>query len=67
MVECSFGILVSSFRVFRAPFEIKVDSVVNVVKAACVLHNYLRNSTAQISEDDTKEDMPQDQIYYNQT
>nr|CAH7727160.1 unnamed protein product [Callosobruchus chinensis] len=38
-VECSFGILSSRFRIFQKPFEISVDSVVHVVKAACVLHN----------------------------
>lgn len=37
IVECTFGILAFRFRVFQKPFEIKV------VKAACVLHNYLRN------------------------
>jgi len=42
-VECTFGILASRFRVFRKPFEIKIESVDNVIKAACVLHNYLRN------------------------
>lgn len=45
-VECTFGILASRFRVFQKPFEIKVASVVDVVKAACILHNYLqRNAT----------------------
>lgn len=44
-VECTFGILASRFRVFRRPFESKIESVDNVVKAACVLHNYLRNET----------------------
>lgn len=48
-VECAFGILVSRFRVFQRPFEIKVLSVVNVVKAASVLHNYLRRNTAVLS------------------
>lgn len=42
-VECTFGILAAPFRVFRKPFEIKIESVDNVIKAACVLHNYLRN------------------------
>ncbi|PNF35644.1 hypothetical protein B7P43_G18132, partial [Cryptotermes secundus] len=43
-VECAFGILASRCRVFQRPFEIKVTSVVDVVKAACVLHNYLRRN-----------------------
>lgn len=54
-VECSFGILASRFRVFRSPFEIKVSSVVKVVKAACVLHNYLRNSPIKHSEGELSE------------
>lgn len=28
-VECTFGILAARFRVFRAPFETKIDTVVN--------------------------------------
>ncbi|KAJ8883780.1 hypothetical protein PR048_015634 [Dryococelus australis] len=43
-VECAFGILASRFRVFRKSFEIKVDSVDNVLKVACVFHNYLRHN-----------------------
>jgi len=42
-VECTFGILASRFRVFKKPSEIKIESVDNVIKAACVLHNNLRN------------------------
>ncbi|KAF0749182.1 protein ANTAGONIST OF LIKE HETEROCHROMATIN PROTEIN 1-like [Aphis craccivora] len=50
------------FSRFSKPFEIKVESVDNVVKAACVLHNYLRkemsisnNITDEIGEmPDTK-------------
>lgn len=41
VVENAFGILASRFRVFRRPFECRVDLVDKVVKAACVLHNYL--------------------------
>lgn len=62
-VECAFGILASRFRVFRKAFEIKVDSVDNVVKAACVLHNFLRNSPASDSNMDTDiEDLPANQL-----
>jgi hypothetical protein len=53
----------SRFRIFRKPFEIKVDSVDNVVKAVCVLHNYLRNN--QILEgnvDDDMEEIPGNQL-----
>lgn len=63
-VECAFGILASRFRVFRRPFESKVDTVVSIVKAACVLHNYLRNKTisCNITDSAFDEEKPQDQL-----
>lgn len=62
-VECAFGVLASRFRVFRRPFENKVDTVRDVVKAACVLHNYLRSSVQVSSEDvDDIERLPQNQL-----
>lgn len=42
-VECTFGILASRFRVYRRPFDCKTSLVDDIVKATCVLHNYLRN------------------------
>lgn len=62
-VECAFGILASRFRVFRRPFENKVDSVVEIVKAACILHNYLRCKTISSKRTDgTSEEKPQHQL-----
>ncbi|XP_064462155.1 uncharacterized protein LOC135372477 [Ornithodoros turicata] len=40
-VENAFGILVARWRVFRTPLKLDPDDVDYVVKAACVLHNYL--------------------------
>lgn len=42
VVESTFGILAQKWRVFFKPLELNVDTVVDVVKAACCLHNYLR-------------------------
>lgn len=65
-VECAFGLLASRFRVFRKPFEIKVDTVDKVVKAACVLHNYLRGQAvcggAENDNENEFEDMPANQL-----
>ncbi|XP_046684544.1 uncharacterized protein LOC124370299 [Homalodisca vitripennis] len=63
-VECAFGILASRFRVFQKPFEIKVSSVVSVVKAACLLHNYLRRNAAVNvdSEDVSTGQLPKEQL-----
>jgi len=45
------------------PFEIKVDSVDNVVKVGCVLHNYLRNNQILESNvDDDIEEIPENRL-----
>ncbi|XP_068122049.1 uncharacterized protein [Hyperolius riggenbachi] len=41
-VECAFGILSNKWRVFHSTLIMTPDNVDNVVKAACVLHNYVR-------------------------
>lgn len=61
-VECAFGILSSRFRVFRRPFESKVETVTDVVKAACVLHNYLRSSTFVPEDTNDIERLPETQL-----
>ena len=40
-VENAFGLLVSRFRVFEKPIATCVETTVKIVKAACVLHNWL--------------------------
>ncbi|KAJ8935661.1 hypothetical protein NQ314_012710 [Rhamnusium bicolor] len=54
-VECAFGILAARFRVYRRPFECKVDTVDHIVKATCVLHNFLSRKH-NITEDDDEND-----------
>lgn len=44
VVENAFGILVKKFSIFRRPLEVKVPFGIDIVKAACVLHNYLRKN-----------------------
>ncbi|CAI6355220.1 unnamed protein product [Macrosiphum euphorbiae] len=41
-VECSFGMLVSKFRLFEQPIGCKVETAEALIKAACVLHNFIR-------------------------
>jgi len=44
IVENAFGLLVSVFRIFRKPLEIKVEStVVDIVLTCVYLHNFLRS------------------------
>lgn len=47
-VENAFGILVSRWRLFRSPVKLDLENVDNVVKAACVLHNFLCTNLGRI-------------------
>lgn len=42
MVECAFGILASKWRIFYRPIDVGVEFCDAIVKACCVLHNYVR-------------------------
>lgn len=42
MIENSFGILVSKWRIFRKPIEANTSTVRHIVKATVSLHNWLR-------------------------
>lgn len=41
-VECSFGMLRSKFRLFDSPICCSMKTLVPVIKACCVLHNFIR-------------------------
>lgn len=43
VVENAFGILSQKWRIFLRPIECNVEVAIDVVKAACCLHNYLRS------------------------
>ncbi|KAM4052832.1 recQ-mediated genome instability protein 1 isoform 2-T2 [Anomaloglossus baeobatrachus] len=53
-VNCTFGILSSKWRVFLRAFQLDVDVVESIIKACCILHNYLRLHEAV----DVVENMP---------
>nr|XP_022910725.1 putative nuclease HARBI1 [Onthophagus taurus] len=44
VVENTFGILVSKFRVFEKAISLKLQSVEKIVLACCTLHNWLRKT-----------------------
>ena len=50
VVENAFGILVSKWRIFRQPIIAKVGTVDAIVKASCVLHNYLRRKDGESND-----------------
>lgn len=41
-IECAFGILANKWRLFHTPITLEPENVTHVVKAACVLHNFIR-------------------------
>ncbi|CAK1600108.1 unnamed protein product [Parnassius mnemosyne] len=47
VVENAFGILSSKWYIFHRPMETKVTTSITVVKAACVLHNFLIERKAE--------------------
>ncbi|XP_068098572.1 uncharacterized protein [Hyperolius riggenbachi] len=51
-VECSFGILTNKWRVLHTAINLKVDTAVAVVKATCILHNFILKSEGLSAEDE---------------
>lgn len=45
VVENAFGILASRFRIFNTPIPLNVNTVEILVKTACSLHNWLRQTS----------------------
>ena len=41
-VECAFGILANKWRIFHTPMLVQPDFVDEIVKACCILHNFVR-------------------------
>ena len=44
IVENSFGILAQRWRIFNRRIQLHEDNVTEVIKACCVLHNFMRES-----------------------
>lgn len=45
VVENTFGILTSRFRIFNTAINLNVETIESVVLACCVLHNFLRKKS----------------------
>lgn len=45
ITENAFGVLVSRFRIFEKPIAVYPETAVDIIKTACVLHNWLRKTT----------------------
>ncbi|KAI7789427.1 hypothetical protein IRJ41_012110 [Triplophysa rosa] len=52
--ENAFGILTQRFRVYKRPMEVNPDLADNIIKATCILSNYLRHEVmGQVSQVDS--------------
>eukprot|EP00102_Acyrthosiphon_pisum_P012016 XP_008180995.1 PREDICTED: uncharacterized protein LOC103308764 [Acyrthosiphon pisum] len=50
-VECTFGILANKWRVFHTPILVEPEFATLIVKAACVIHNFVRRRDGVKYED----------------
>ncbi|XP_053964136.1 uncharacterized protein LOC128867068 [Anastrepha ludens] len=41
-VECAFGLLANKWRIFHTPILVQPDFIDEIVKACCILHNFVR-------------------------
>ncbi|XP_069588388.1 uncharacterized protein [Ranitomeya imitator] len=48
VVECTFGIMVSQWRILNTAIQLDIRTVDSVVKACCVLHNYVRDYSPEV-------------------
>lgn len=46
MIESTFGILVSQWRIFRKPIIANVENVYKIIEACVCLHNFIRADNA---------------------
>jgi len=60
IVECTFGILANKWRIFHRPTDVKPDFC-DIIKACCVLHNYVRKNDG-IQFDDTLYECPLERV-----
>ena len=41
-IECTFGIMANKWRIFHRPLNVNIDFAEDIIKACCILHNYVR-------------------------
>lgn len=51
-VECAFGILTNKWRVFHSSMQVNPDFAIDIVKATCVLHNFVRRRVGANFDDE---------------
>jgi hypothetical protein len=49
-VECAFGMLCSKFKVLDTTTNCNLETVDNIIKCVCILHNFVRMKEGKLSE-----------------
>ncbi|XP_063230841.1 uncharacterized protein LOC134535573 [Bacillus rossius redtenbacheri] len=58
-IECSFGILANKWRILHRPIDVDIELAEDIVKACCILHNFVRKRDSYKFEDAiTTPDLP---------
>lgn len=57
VVECTFGILANKWRFLHTPISLNMENAIIAVKAACVLHNFVRKRDGYLFEDSLMDEM----------
>lgn len=65
MVECTFGILANKWRILHRPLDVNIEFCVSIVKACCILHNYVRTKDG-IMFSDTLYECPFENFTYQE-
>lgn len=42
-IECTFGIMSNTWRIFHRPMNVGISLAEDIIKASCILHNYVRS------------------------
>lgn len=50
-IESSFGILANKWRIFHRPLNVDIDLAEKIIKAACILHNFVRKRDGNATHD----------------
>ena len=50
-IECTFGILANKWRILHRPLDVDIECAIDIVKACCLLHNFVRKRDGYLFED----------------
>jgi hypothetical protein len=50
-IECTFGIMANKWRIFHRPMNVNIDFAECIIRACCVLHNFVRLKDGYNHED----------------